>query len=882
MNPSRTSEVFASLRLQGDFDLLKSVDGGENWTSLRQNISSGQDVNWISIPETDPNSIAISLWGNGILISSNSGSTWTKILSSSYSRSVEVAGDDASKIFAGIGGNNTAESGLYKTTDKGGTWVKVPALGNKNNAQIHIDRNNTNRIFADADPNFYRSLDGGSNWTVLPLMNAYSIGTVIDRDDQNTIYTGSWGSLSGPFKSTDNGDSWELKNSGFGFGYVYAIDQDSAGNLYVTRRGGSGGLWKSSDKAITWENISDPAWGNRNTWGLDIGGERIFVAVEGLGIYYADLTPVPLTPNPVVIIPGFGGSWSYKGLVENQPTNNSDWQLLPLFTENIYGPIISSFQNAGFTKDANLFVFPYDFRKSITDSAQSLKLFIDEEVVPKNPDKKTDVVAHSMGGLVVRQCVEKVVDCSDRIGKVVTGGSPHQGTLKAYKLWEGGVVDDSNVLTRTIEEIAINALNPFFLTRKDIIQNRFPGVSDFLPIFDYITGKPYESMSPQAKNQNLSSLFPITGTFTNSLLSLSGNGEQTDTEYLTQNPSWWETSLGLWTDGKPVSSITGDGDGTVLNKSSEIVGAVNNTYPIEHVDYFRDQTSINDIFSYLGLPAPAPVGIPSLITSVAAFVIHSPATISVTDQNGNSVGQGDLGKVIFVQNPTSTVYDVSIQGTGTGNYLLETFYSTYDKTLRNTFYGSIKPGEVKTVEFKPSTSNQPPQLNETSYLDLYHSIITRLSLVDRTDRIISKIRFSIEGPWWKRWAEHDDETERERFDDFRENLKFAILLSTYRDVGKILAKETHSSQREILKEVETDLTRLMLLANPDMKVSKARLEQKISLLNKRFEKTKKSSNLAVNLNFLLAKELLEQTREAFADGELKQAYLLTFLISILT
>ncbi len=884
VNPVNLSEVFASVRLPGDYDLLKSSDGGLSWQSLRQSMPAGLDVNWITIPAGNPNFVAVSLWGAGILTSSDGGFNWTKIFNSGSPRSVDIDETNILRIFVGIGGDNSGDSGLYRTNNGGSTWSKVVALGSRNNAQIHIDKNNTNRIFADADPYFYRSTDWGDSWSFLSLTNAFSIGTVIDNDYPNIIYTGGWGINPGPYKSFDNGDTWILKNNGFGIGYVFAFVKDAKGSLYVSRRNGAGSIWRSTNKAESWENVGDPAWGERNTWGLDVGGDRIFVAVEGLGIYYADLNaappPPPSTPNPVVIIPGFGASWSYKGLIENKPTNYSDWRLLPFFTDNIYGPLLSAFKESGFVENTNLFVFAYDFRKSITDSAQSLKQFIDQEVVPRNPGKKINVIAHSMGGLVARQCIEKTVGCSDEIDKTITGGSPHQGTLKAYKLWEGGVVEDDNVVTRTIEEAAITALNPIFLTRKDIIQNRFPGVRDFLPIFDYISGRPYIALSPQAKNQNLTNLVPVSDVFAGNLLALSGNSNATELQYNTTDPKWWEKKLGLWADGKPVSNTSGLGDGTVLKMSSEVLLASNKHYSLEHVDYFRDQRSINDIFSYLGLLSPSVISAPPLIMDVLAFVIHSPATILVKDRNGNVVGHNDAGKAVFVSNPKSSDYSVTVSGTGAGDYVLETFYLTDKTTFRDTFAGSIKPGQRQTIKFKTS-GGSTPQIGESSSFDLYQSLLSRLKQIDHSDKIAFKIKWAIEGILWQSWFDRDEETERERFDTSRDNLRFALLLSSYRDIGKILAGEIRPEKREVLKEALNDLLELTVKIEPGLKISKNDIQQKIGLLNKSLADSKIGSLMAEGLNYLQAQEYLSRAQVFLNAGENERAYLLTFLISIL-
>lgn len=883
VNPANVNEIFASVRLTGGYDLLRSYDKGETWQSVKQNLPTGLDVNWISIPNNSTGTIAISLWGSGFFTSNDHGSSWRKILDSSYPRSIEIDQTDPSIIFAGIGGNNSGESGVYKTTNGGNFWLKLSNLGDKNNAQIHIDEKNHNRIFADADPNFYRSMDGGDNWSVLPFFNAFSIGTVIDGDNHDIIYTGSWGNNPGPYKSTDNGDTWIAKNNGFGNGYVFGIVKDEDGNLYVSKRGGDGGLWKSSDRAESWQNISDSSWGNRNTWGLDVGGNRIFVAVEGLGIYYADLeSNPPASPalNPVVIIPGFGASWSYKGLIENQPTTYADWQLLPFFADNVYGPLISSFEAVGFVKNTNLFIFPYDFRRSITDLAQSLRLFLDQEVIPKNPDKRIDVIAHSMGGLIVRQCVEKIARCTEITRKIVTAGSPHQGALKAYKLWEGGIVDEDNVVSRVIEEAAISSLYPLYLTRKDVIQNHFPGVRDFLPVFDYLSGKPYISLSTQAKNNNLMSLLPMSSSFITKLITFSGSNQPTDSEYKIVEPNWWEKTLGLWADGKPVSNITKIGDGTVLKTSSENLLGINKYYSLKHTDYFRDQNTIYDVFSFLNLPTPEPITSQPLITSLIGIFIHSPATISITDDNNNQIGLHDSGKAIFIPNPPVGIYNVKVTGTAAGDYIVEILKSQNGSVFRNTFAGSTYTGKEQIVKFS-NTDGAVLPVEEVSITDLYYSLLSRLAKVNRSDRIVLKVRLGMGMFWWHRGIAHDDETEKERFDDFRGNFRYGFLLSAYRDIGKILAKENDSAKRDNLKESNKDLAQIVHFEVPNLRHSKSKIQGRIDQLKKMLVKGRNNPSMLDSLNRLDAQQYLNEAQIRLNSGDDQSAYILCFMVATL-
>lgn len=680
--------VYASIRKTSDFDVLKSLNSGQNWFSIKNNLPTAADVNWISIFNQNSDVLAISVWGNngGIFLSENGGTSWLKIFSSTTPRSVAIHPTDFTTIYIGIGGSNSGDSGVYKTTDKGLNWHKIPELDTKNNAQISINPSNPDFILADSDPFFYRSLNSGLNWTQLSIQNTYSTGTIFDNKN-GKIFTGNYGTNKGVYVSINNGDSWIPKNTGFD-GYPFHISQNINGDLYVTNGSGyTGKVWHSGDGAETWENIGDPSWGIRNTWGLDVSANRILVSVEGLGIYYADLNPAP---DPVVFIPGFLGSWSYKGLIENQPTTYSDWELIPIFTDNYYQPLLSTLKNAGLTENQNLFTFGYDYRKSISDSANSLNAFLGNKL----PDQKANIVAHSMGGLVARYCFEKVSGCADKIGKIITAGTPHKGLIQAYQLWEGGELD-KDPLMKFVEEIALHSTNLPYLSNKDIIQNRFPGVKDLLP-------------TPLISNPLLESL-----SNTPTITTLSGNSLPTYENFSTTPRSAMDKALGLWIDGKPNIYSTGIGDGTVLKTSSDILGF---DYSVEHKDYFRTTNSLTDIMTALNLTPSSLVTENSSVNSVLAFIIHSSATITVN---------GKTGSAIFIQNPTTQNYEVTITGTGNGNFQLDSVFADKDRLVKKSITNTISLNQTKTFNFNfvPDSSQKFVNNQDNVLLYSFNSLV---------------------------------------------------------------------------------------------------------------------------------------------------------------
>ena len=72
---------------------------------------------------------------------------------------------------------------------------------------------------------------------------------------------------------------------------------------------------------------------------------------------------------------------------------------------------------------------PYDWRKSLWASAGGLKQRI-EQLAAQNGGKKVYLVAHSMGGLLVRAMLARhgTDDLWNKIGRIVFLGTPHYGS----------------------------------------------------------------------------------------------------------------------------------------------------------------------------------------------------------------------------------------------------------------------------------------------------------------------------------------------------------------------------------------------------------------------------------------------------------------------
>ena len=91
-----------------------------------------------------------------------------------------------------------------------------------------------------------------------------------------------------------------------------------------------------------------------------------------------------------------------------------------------YQPIIDLFGKLGFKQNRDLFLFPFDWRKSNFDVARELAAFVDG--IPALSNRRFNLVAHSMGGVLSSIYILRHGGAS-RVKYFVTLGTPHLGSV---------------------------------------------------------------------------------------------------------------------------------------------------------------------------------------------------------------------------------------------------------------------------------------------------------------------------------------------------------------------------------------------------------------------------------------------------------------------
>ena len=262
----------------------KSTDYGDSWNPVPGSVTAA-DVRDITIDSEE--NIYAAIYGGGLSMSSDKGDTWKRINNGITNANFRaVVSDMNGVIFAG------SEQGIFKSTDKGNTWIHTP-VGNDFCYRLFGDRENHIYAFT-AGTGIYRTTDQGISWikadTGIATQHIYSFA----QDSSGIMYAGAFGSRifrstnngslwqqvyqgslsdavmfnitaapngfiyaanynEGVYRSTDHGDSWDLTRHGLTDWRVKALASDISG-VYVSTE--YEGLYKTTDNGVNWVKIT--------------------------------------------------------------------------------------------------------------------------------------------------------------------------------------------------------------------------------------------------------------------------------------------------------------------------------------------------------------------------------------------------------------------------------------------------------------------------------------------------------------------------------------------------------------------------------------------------------------------------------------------------
>ena len=242
----------------------------------------------------------------GIWKSEDSGTLYRPIFDKQLVQSIGAVAIDSSNpnnVWVGTGEAWTRNSvsigdGIYKSADGGDTWVNMGLPNSERIAKILVSPKDSNTVYAcvagklwsdSADRGLYKTTDGGKSWSLVLKGSNPSTGCSmisLDPANPNIIFAGMWDfrrqgwtfrsggesptspSGSGLYRSADAGSTWseitENTNKGFPkkpFGRIaVTVAPSDAKRVYAFVESTDSALYVSDDAGQTWQARDKSQW----------------------------------------------------------------------------------------------------------------------------------------------------------------------------------------------------------------------------------------------------------------------------------------------------------------------------------------------------------------------------------------------------------------------------------------------------------------------------------------------------------------------------------------------------------------------------------------------------------------------------------------------
>ncbi|MBZ5621098.1 MAG: hypothetical protein LAQ69_20585, partial [Acidobacteriia bacterium] len=284
--------------------ILKSTDGGATWTNivgpfLRDRIGA------LAI-QPGNSQVLLCTSQAGVWRSANAGATWTQTMSGAAGISVVFDPTNGSSVYASLGSPNVnTKNGVYHSTDGGLTWKTAGGTGSG-----ALPTDNVGRIeiaMAPSDPatiyvqiqnttgnvllGIYKTIDGGSTWSKLPISNPQVWGPQLWYDNTIRVHpTNSnivWSGALQIYRSMDGGLTWVTLPTVGPNGVAIHVDYHflaftpDGTKLYIANDGGVYSTTDVSATTVNWTSLNNTLAITQFYPGMSIDPSNPQIAVAG-------------------------------------------------------------------------------------------------------------------------------------------------------------------------------------------------------------------------------------------------------------------------------------------------------------------------------------------------------------------------------------------------------------------------------------------------------------------------------------------------------------------------------------------------------------------------------------------------------------------------
>jgi photosystem II stability/assembly factor-like uncharacterized protein len=277
--------------------VFRSDDGGETWRNM--GLPDSYHIGEIAVHPHDPDTVFVAVMGHfwstnpnrGLYRSTNGGKTWEHVLyvnERTGANDVVIAASDPDIVYASMWENNPGifgkESGVYKSSDGGKTWVRLkgglPDGPKTGRIGLAVSWSEPNKVYALVDnlnknnsnlaAEVYRTLDGGKSWEkthtdelyIFPEIGWYFADCYVNPQNDEEVFALGVRVA----RSRDGGKTFEIIH-----GDVFHIFPNASETLHLDHcelwinplnpdhlaLGNDGGFYLSYDKGKSWMHYNN-------------------------------------------------------------------------------------------------------------------------------------------------------------------------------------------------------------------------------------------------------------------------------------------------------------------------------------------------------------------------------------------------------------------------------------------------------------------------------------------------------------------------------------------------------------------------------------------------------------------------------------------------